>query len=126
MTGILSNLETSIRELLDFLFREEQLTSTVTYCLYRGQTAGGEDLFDEFPVPAIPASKISSTVPIPSRLQAQSGSRTYVIREEDLPDQVSVNDLSTSDRLVHGDSQLHIVEVVKTLGFLISVIARGE
>jgi hypothetical protein len=55
-----------------------------------------------------------------------SSQRSYVIRESDLPANVTVGDLSTNDRILHGNNILRVVEIDKTLGFVIEVQVVGE
>lgn len=126
MSGILGDLEIPIHGVLDLIFREPQLTATITYRLYTGQSAVGEDEFEEFSIIAIPSRKTYRTATLPKRLQAQTGQRNYIIREADLPDHVAIGDLSANDRIVHGDSELQVLELDKTLGFVVNIITQGE
>jgi hypothetical protein len=126
MSGILGDLEIPIQGVLDLIFEEHHLTTTITYRLYRGQTAAGEDDFEEFSIIAILACKRYRTAGVPKRLQAQSGRHNYIIREADLPDHVTVGALSANDRIVHGDSELLVLELDKTLGFVINIVTQGD
>lgn len=126
MSGILSDLESPIQEVLDLLFLEPQLTAAVTYRLYKGQSAEGEDRFEDFSLTAIPGRRTYRTARLPKRLQAQSGHRNFIIREADLPLHVTVSDLSTNDRVMQGESEFQVVELDKTLGFVIDVVTGGE
>jgi hypothetical protein len=126
LSGILSDLEIPIQGVIDLLFREPQLTETMTYRLYRGQSAEGEDRFEDFSIVAIPDRKAYRTAALPKRLQAQIGGRNFIIREADLPVHITVRDLSANDRIVDGESEFQVVELDKTLGFVIHVLTRGE
>lgn len=124
--SILSDLEAPINEVLELFFEEPHLTATITYSLYQGQDSGGEDSFNDFQITAVPTRKTYRTARLADRLPVHAGTRNYLIREADLPVDVTVNDLSTNDRIVHTTRVLQVVEIDKTLGFVIEVKVKGE
>ena len=124
--SILSDLEAPINEVLELFFEEPHLTATITYSLYQGQDSGGEDSFNDFQITSVPAQKTYRTARLADRLPVHAGTRSYLIREADLPVDVTVNDLSTNDRIMHAGRVLQVVEVDKTLGFVIEVKVKGE
>lgn len=128
MNGILGGLEGPIGKVLDRFFSEEQLTATITYRHYQGQDQLGEDSFNDFQITVIPAQKRHRNTTSAHRIPIQTGDRSYIVREVDLPGSVTIDDLSTNDRIMHGDGtqELIVVEIDKTLGFVVEVSARGE
>jgi len=126
MTGILSDLEAPISKVLNLFFQEVQLTAIITYRLSQGQNAQGEESFRDFTITAIPSGKEYANAKLARILKIETGRRKYVIREADLPDDVTVDNLSTNDRIADGNKMLRVVEIDKTLGFVIELQAEGE
>lgn len=126
MSEILSGLESPINRVLDRLFAEPNLTCTITYRRYQGQNGMGEDAFHDFSVKTIPAQKLHRNTN--TRVLVRTGYRSYIIREADLPPEVTIEDLTTNDRIIDGSGlhELIVVGIDTTLGFVVEVTAHGE
>lgn len=127
MSAFMEDLEEPIRAVLDRFFAEEHLVVTVTYRLYQGQNELGEDSFNEFPLTVIAAGKSGRNMYQKRGSPIQTGNHTFIVRDIDLPQSITIDDLSTNDRIVprYGAEELLVVEIDRTLGFVVEVQARG-
>jgi len=127
MSAYMDDLERPIRTVLDRFFADGHVTATITYRHYQGQNELGEDSFNDYPLPVIPFGKRVRNTCAGHRVPVQTGFRSFIVRDVDLPSAVAIDDLSTNDRIIvaEGPEELLVVEIDKTLGFVVEVQARG-
>ena len=128
MSDLLTRMEKPISKVLARVFQEPNLTAEITYRLFQGQDDTGEDVFHDYSVVAIPARATRGNSNALNRVAIRTGDRRYLIRDVDLPGGVSVDELSTNDRIVHGagSQELVVVGIDTSLGFVVEVSVRGE
>ncbi len=128
MGTFVDDLQVPIAAVLDRFFTQDHLAVMITYRLYQGQDAFGEDSFNEFPLTVIPSGKRSRNAYGTREVPIQTGNRSFIVRDADLPPAVTIADLSTNDRIIHedGSEELVVAEIDKTLGFVVEVIAAGS
>ncbi|MFH1114804.1 MAG: hypothetical protein V1792_12890 [Pseudomonadota bacterium] len=127
MTTFVDDLQVPVAALLDRFFAQDHLVVTITYRLYKGRDAFGEDSFNDFPLTVIPSKKRSRNAYGALSLPIQTAHRSFIVRDVDLPAAVAIDDLSTNDRIIlaDGPEELVVAEIDKTLGFVAEVIAEG-
>jgi len=127
MSTFVDDLEGPISAVLDRFFAEDNLIVTITYRHYQGQNELGEDSFNDFSLTVIPSGKSGRNVYQERGFPIQTGNRTFIVRDVDLPPSITIDDLSTNDRIIPGDGaeELLVVEIDKTLGFVVEVRTRG-
>lgn len=126
MSGILSDLQEPILEMVGRLFEDPELYATVTYSLYQGQDVNGDDDTSDFSLLTVPSQKRFSAVGMVEGAQGQAGVQNFITRETDLPDSVVVTDLTVNDRITWSGKKYRITEIDKTLGFVIEIRTVGE
>lgn len=127
MGTFVDDLQGPIRAILERFFAEEHLTVAITYRLYQGRDELGEDSFTDFPLTVIRSGKRSRNAHGSQNLPIRTGNRSFILRDVDLPPAVTIDDLSTNDRIVSGEGteDLVVVEIDKTLGFVVEVQTKG-
>jgi hypothetical protein len=103
MSTFVDDLEGPISAVLDRFFAEDHLVVTIMYRLYQGQNALGEDSFNDFPLTVIPSRKRGRNMYQERGIPIRTGNRSFIVRDVDLPPDVTIDGLSTNDRIVFGE-----------------------
>lgn len=133
MTDLVADLEESVKDLTGDVLFVDSLKVTITYHLYRALDPAYEDLIDEdgyysFFLTAVPSRKKLRHAPFNEQVAEQMTDRAYLVRESDLPGNLTSVDLSNDDRITHETTgqQLKIKDIDKTLGWIMEIVVQGE
>jgi hypothetical protein len=112
---------------LEMWFSDPELVRTITYSLYKGRlNKGATTSSQNFSILAVLTKERILTQPTQS-VDHQTSARKYIIRTSDLlAEGVSHSDLTENDNITDDGGDFSVINVDRTLGFVVVIDATGD